>query len=85
MGLIPLEPQSRFGDKTLKFHVVCSQLSPKRDCSPEGVNGRGSAGSSACCRCSAGLIGCRLAALWRVTPPLTAVCDYDAGIMVEIF
>ena len=32
--LTPLELQSRFGDKTLKFQVICPQLSPKRDCSP---------------------------------------------------
>ena len=32
-GLNPFELQSRFGDKVLKFQVVCSQLSPKRGCS----------------------------------------------------
>ena len=31
--LTPLGPQSRFGDKPLKFQVICPQLSPKRDCS----------------------------------------------------
>ena len=35
--LTPLEPQSRFGDKALKFQVICPQLSPKRDCSSKRV------------------------------------------------
>ena len=32
-----LELQSRFGDKPLKFHVICTQLSPKRDCSAKSL------------------------------------------------
>ena len=31
------EPQSRFGDKPLKFQVIYSQMSPKRNCSPKRV------------------------------------------------
>ena len=31
------ELQSRFGDKPLKFQVICLQLSPKRDCGPKRV------------------------------------------------
>ena len=37
-ALTPLELQSRFGDKALKFQVICPQLSPKRDCSFKRVN-----------------------------------------------
>ena len=35
--LTPLELQSRFGDKELKFQVICPELSPKRDCNPKRV------------------------------------------------
>ena len=38
LRLTPLELQSGFGGKALKFQVICSQLSPKRDCSPKRVN-----------------------------------------------
>ena len=34
-----LGPQSRFGDKALKFQVICPQLSPQRDCSPKRFKG----------------------------------------------
>ena len=36
-SLGPLELQSRFGDRALKFQVICPQLPPKRDCSPKRV------------------------------------------------
>ena len=39
-ALTPLELQSRFGDKALKFQVICPQLSPKRDWSSKRVNAR---------------------------------------------
>ena len=35
--LTPLKPQSRFGDKPLKFQVVCPQ---KRDCGPKRVKAK---------------------------------------------
>ena len=38
------EPQSRFGNKLLKFQVCSPQLSPKRRCSPTRVNNYRSAG-----------------------------------------
>ena len=37
-ALTLLEPQSRFGDKPVKYQVFCPQLSPKRDWSPKRVN-----------------------------------------------
>ena len=33
------ELQSRFGDKPLKFQVICTHLSPKRDCSAKSTGG----------------------------------------------
>ena len=39
-AITPLELQSRFGDKELKFQVICPQLSPKRGCSPKRANRR---------------------------------------------